>query len=588
VPPPSGATLNATGIARSHGAVAVLDGVDVLVGARSRIGVVGPNGVGKTTLLRILAGLEPADAGRVTLAPPGLTVGYLPQETVARPGETLAGYLGRRTGVADAEADMEDAADALGLAESGAEDRYSQALERYLALGGPDLEARAAEVCQSLGLPADRLDVELGELSGGQVARAALAAILLSRFDVLLLDEPTNDLDFAGLAQLERFLSELDGALVVVSHDRAFLEATIDRVLELDEPTNDLDFAGLAQLERFLSELDGALVVVSHDRAFLEATIDRVLELDEHSRASTEYGGGWQGYVEARGTARRHAEEAHGKYTTRRDELVDRARTQREWAVTGARATKKNAPDNDKALKGWKVNRTEKQASKVRITEKALDRLEVAEKPWEGWDLHLDLAPASRSGDSVAGLTDAVVERGSFRLGPLSLEITWAERVAIVGPNGTGKTTLLRALLGQIPLASGQRWLGPGVAVGELDQGRRTFLGDEPLIDAFTRSSGWLAQPSRSLLAKFSLGAGHVGRPAASLSPGERTRATLALLMATGANCLVLDEPTNHLDLPAIEQLEQALDDYGGTLLLVTHDRRLLEAMRITRTIHLG
>jgi len=542
VPPPSGATLNATGIARSHGAVAVLDGVDVLVGARSRIGVVGPNGVGKTTLLRILAGLEPADAGRVTLAPPGLTVGYLPQETVARPGETLAGYLGRRTGVADAEADMEDAADALGLAESGAEDRYSQALERYLALGGPDLEARAAEVCQSLGLPADRLDVELGELSGGQVARAALAAILLSRFDVLLLDEPTNDLDFAGLAQLERFLSELDGALVVVSHDRAFLEATIDRVLELDE----------------------------------------------HSRASTEYDGGWQGYVEARGTARRHAEEAHGKYTTRRDELVDRARTQREWAVTGARATKKKAPDNDKALKGWKVNRTEKQASKVRITEKALDRLEVAEKPWEGWDLHLDLAPASRSGDSVAGLTDAVVERGSFRLGPLSLEITWAERVAIVGPNGTGKTTLLRALLGQIPLASGQRWLGPGVAVGELDQGRRTFLGDEPLIDAFTRSSGWLAQPSRSLLAKFSLGAGHVGRPAASLSPGERTRATLALLMATGANCLVLDEPTNHLDLPAIEQLEQALDDYGGTLLLVTHDRRLLEAMRITRTIHLG
>ena len=170
----------------------------------------------------------------------------------------------------------------------------------------------------------------------------------------------------------------------------------------------------------------------------------------------------------------------------------------------------------------------------------------------------------------------------------LTLEITWAERVAIVGPNGSGKTTLLRALLGQIPLASGRAALGPGVVVGELDQGRRTFATDRPLVAAFEQASGLLAQPSRSLLAKFGLGADHVGRPAASLSPGERTRATLALLMAQGANCLVLDEPTNHLDLPAIEQLEQALDDYEGTLLLVTHDRRLLDALRVTRTIDLG
>ena len=539
MPPPSGATLVATGVARAHGGFVVLDGVSVVVGPRSRIGVVGPNGVGKTTLLRILAGLEAPDAGRVSRAPPTLSVGYLPQETVARPGETLAEYLARRTGVARAEADMEQAAARLGRADAGADDRYSAALERYLGLGGPDLHTRAAEVCEDLGLPADRLDVGLGQLSGGQAARASLAAILLSRFDVLLLDEPTNDLDFAGLSQLERFLGGLDGALVVVSHDRAFLEATVDRVVELDE----------------------------------------------HSRRSTEYGGGWLGYLEAKRTARRHAEEAYEQYRSQHADLLSRARTQRQWAVTGARTAKAKAPDNDKAQKGWRVNRTEKQASKVRTTEKAIERLEVADKPWEGWDLHLELAPVRRSGDLVARLDEAVVERGAFRLGPLSLEVTWAERVAIVGPNGSGKTTLLRAILGDVPLASGRRALGPGVVVGQLDQGRRTFAGERTLAAAFEEASGLLAQPARSLLAKFGLGADHVGRPASSLSPGERTRATLALLMAVGANCLVLDEPTNHLDLPAIDQLEQALEDYEGTLLVVTHDRAFLEALRITRTV---
>ena len=261
-------------------------------------------------------------------------------------------------------------------------------------------------------------------------------------------------------------------------------------------------------------------------------------------------------------------------------------RSQRSWAEQGARTAKKKAPDHDKAQRDFRVNRTEKQASKVRATERKLAQLAVVEKPWEGWRLQLELKPEARSGDVVARLEGAVVELGAFRLGPVDLAIGWQERVAILGPNGSGKTTLLRALLGEVPLAGGRRWLGPGVAIGETDQARGALAG-QSVLDVVLRRTGLPVDEARSLLAKFGLGAEHVVRPSSRLSPGERSRVILATLMAQGVNCLVLDEPTNHLDLAAIEQLEQALAGFDGTLLLVTHDRRFLEAVRITRTIDL-
>jgi ATPase subunit of ABC transporter with duplicated ATPase domains len=177
------------------------------------------------------------------------------------------------------------------------------------------------------------------------------------------------------------------------------------------------------------------------------------------------------------------------------------------------------------------------------------------------------------------------MRRGDFTLGPVDLEVGWGDRIAIVGPNGSGKTTLLLALLGRLPLSDGDRWMGPGVVVGELDQARDAFSVDASLLDAFLAATGLSVADARSVLAKFGLSADHVTRAAATLSPGERTRAVLARFAVHGVNCLVLDEPTNHLDLEAIEQLEQALDGYDGTLLLVTHDRRLVEAITLTRAI---
>ena len=224
----------------------------------------------------------------------------------------------------------------------------------------------------------------------------------------------------------------------------------------------------------------------------------------------------------------------------------------------------------------------------MRATEKAIERLDEVDKPWRRWELQLRFGGGERSGDVTARLDGAVLRRGSFVLGPLDLELAWGERVALVGPNGSGKTTLVDALLGRLPLAAGTRWVGPGVRIGALDQARRGFDGAATLLESFVEHSGMAQQDARSLLAKFGLERDAVGRVARTLSPGERTRASLALLMASGANWLVLDEPTNHLDLPAIEQLETALDAFDGTLLLVTHDRQLLEAVALDRTIELG
>ena len=442
--------------------------------------------------------------------------------------------------MAGAEDELERSAAALASGGDGADEAYAAALDGYLAAGGPDFDARMRAVCDDLGLPQSRLDLPTRALSGGQAARASLAAILLARFDVFLLDEPTNDLDFAGLARLEQFLADIPGAVVLVE-PRPRVPRT-------------------ARSPACSSSTSTPVGVPS------TAVAGRDTSTRARQRAVT-------------------PRSSSPSYQSERARLEARARTQRQWAVQGVRAEKRNPRDNDKAQRDFRLNRTEKQAGKAKATERALERLDVVEKPWEGWDLRYQLADAARSGDVVMRLEQVVIERGSFRLGPVDLEIGWGERVAIVGPNGSGKTTLLLALLGRLPLTEGRRYVGPGVIIGEMDQARATFAVDGPLIDAFTAATGLVVSEARSLLAKFGLSAEHVLRSAATLSPGERTRAVLAQFAAQGVNCLVLDEPTNHLDLPAIEQLEAAVEGFEGTLLLVSHDRRLLDVVRTTRAL---
>ncbi|WP_432140622.1 ABC-F family ATP-binding cassette domain-containing protein [Streptomyces sp. bgisy084] len=533
------ATLVAKDLAAGHGERVLFSGLDLVVAPGDVIGLVGANGAGKSTLLRLLAGLDTPEEGSLALGPPTATVGHLPQEPDRRPGETVRAFLARRTGVAGAQLALDTATQALVEERPGADDAYATALERWLALGAADLDERAEEIAGRLGLTIG-LDQPMTTLSGGQAARASLASLLLSRYDIFLLDEPTNDLDLDGLGQLEDFVTGLRAGTVLVSHDREFLTRTVNRVVELD----------LAQ-----------------------------------QQVNT-YGGGYTSYLEERERARRHAREQYDEYADTKAALETRAHTQRNWMEKGVRNARRKATDNDKIARKGRVEATEKQAAKAKQTQRLIERLDVVEEPRKEWELRMEIAAAPRAGAVVATLRGAGVRRGDFRLGPVDLQIDWADRVAITGPNGSGKSTLLAALLGRLPLDAGQASLGPGVVVGEVDQARGLFFGDDPLMDAFRASVPDLSPADvRTLLAKFGLKAAHVLRPARTLSPGERTRAALALLQGRGVNLLVLDEPTNHLDLPAIEQLESALASYPGTLLLVTHDRRMLEAVHTTRRI---
>ncbi|WP_419404108.1 ABC-F family ATP-binding cassette domain-containing protein, partial [Micrococcus sp. F3Y] len=501
------ATLVASGLAGGHGHRTLFDALDLTVAPGDVVGVVGANGAGKSTLLRILGGDLAPQAGAVSLAPSDAFVGWLPQEHERVSGETVAGYIARRTGCAEATREMDASAEALADPDvtDAAADRYNTALTRWLASGAADLEERIPAVLADLGLDlsASPEQVLMTSLSGGQAARVGLAALLLSRFDVVLLDEPTNDLDLDGLTRLEAFVQELRGGVVLVSHDREFLARCVTRVLELD----------LAQ------------------------------------RTNHVYGGGYEAYLEERATLRRQAREKYEEFAEQKHDLVSRARTQREWSSQGVRNAMKKSPDNDKLRRKANSESSEKQAQKVRQMESRIARLEEVEEPRKEWRLEFTIGAAPRSSSVVATLNDAVFRQGGFTLGPVSRQVNAGERIGITGPNGAGKSTLLRGLLGRQAPDEGAAALGSSVQIGEIDQARSLLAGTVPLAAAVEALVPEMASGEvHTLLAKFGLRADLVNRPVDELSPGERTRASLALLQARGVNVLVLDEPTNQLE----------------------------------------
>ncbi|WP_027863320.1 ABC-F family ATP-binding cassette domain-containing protein [Marmoricola sp. URHB0036] len=535
------ATLTLTGLDVAYGARTLVRGLDLVVAPGDVTALVGANGSGKSSLMRTVVGELTIESGSVRLSPPDATVGWLPQ-SAPDPTESLLDYARRRTGVAAADRSLQDASTALAAGDPGSDDRYAVTLEQWLALGGADLEDRLPQVAAQLGLDAAP-DRPLGTLSGGQAARAALASILLSRYEVLLLDEPTNNLDAAGLELMVDFVTGHEGPVMVASHDRAFLDRVATSVVELD----------LAQQR------------IGH------------------------YTGGWSEYAEARSLERRQAREAFEEYADTRDRLLGQSRQRADWADKGLGNLKRSG-EADKHIREKHRARADRQAAKAARIHRAADRLAAVEQPRKEWQLRYSIDPGPESAEVVWTLDRVVARRGDFTLGPIDLAVSRGDRLLLAGDNGTGKTTLLAAMLGDLPVASGRVSVGSRVRLGLIDQ-ERALLSSERSVVEVVRAALGDAVPAgevRTLLAKFGLGAEHVDRPAHSLSLGERTRALMALFQARQVNVLVLDEPTNHLDVPAIEQLESALADYTGTLVVVSHDQAFLERVGIDRVLELG
>jgi ATPase subunit of ABC transporter with duplicated ATPase domains len=522
--------LQASDLTKAYDGAPLVEGLSFVLGDGERAGLVGPNGVGKSTLVRLLAGVDRPDRGAVSTGAVG-RVGWLPQEALdaARTlGELLGAGLGDVWRARDELRALETRLAAGDTAERTLA-AYGRAQERFGALGGWALEATLDEARRALSI--DHLDptTALSRLSGGEQARALLAGTLLASPTVLLLDEPTNHLDSDGLAWLESWLRGFPGTVVVVSHDRAFLDAVVGCILEL-APGGEL----------------------------------------------TRYEGGYSAYrAERERRRKRQALEYEAQEKRRRRVEADIAVTRRQAQHTERTVSRAAAPQLKRKAK--------KVAKKAKARETRLRREFDGERavaaPAERPALRLRLESHGRGRRRIAAL------RGvrSRDLRDVDLVLHRGDRVAVTGPNGAGKTTLLSVLAGVLVPAAGTAELAATVRV--LPQTPLTLPADERVVDWLRAQAPMDEGAARTLLGAFALDSAAAHRPLGRLSPGERARLHMAAMVASGAELLLLDEPTNHLDPETLEAVERALRAFRGTIVAVSHDRAFLDGIGVTRRI---
>lgn len=513
-------------ITKAYGIRAVLSGVSFALGDGQKAALIGPNGVGKSTLLKILAGLETPNKGEVQRAKHA-GVGYLSQEIEALPKETVREYLFRVSGLAELERSMK--ALEKDLADGEVLEEYMEMEDVYRRAGGYDFEHRAKVLLDGFRLPEDALDRMVSTLSGGQKSKVSLAAILIKGVDILLLDEPTNNLDLPALIWLEEYLLQSPATCLIASHDRKFLDRVVTKVLEIDWFKRDATL---------------------HTGNYTEVAERKALEIRRLKEAY-----------------RLQQEELH--------RLQETAQEKNDWAAKGA---VQKWSDNDKMGRNFARDRSKKLAVFGKAIEVRRDQIDVIEQLKERQPLTIEMNVLESESDRNIYLKDIVAGYDGFRIGPVDLEIPFGSRIGIVGPNGSGKSTLLKTLVGDLEPLEGGVILGAAIALGNFTQEHKNLPREKTVRWLFGEMAGiYDAERIRLALRKFYLEQDTERDKIGDLSPGERARLLLALYSEMKVNVLVLDEPTNHLDIEAIEALEEVLQHYTGTIILVSHDRAFLE-----------
>jgi ATP-binding cassette subfamily F protein 3 len=528
--------LTVNHLAKRFGDTQILESVSFTINRGERIGLIGPNGAGKSTLLRLLTGEDRADTGSISMVP-GLRLGHLRQGFADSPEGTLADLLdGPSHGLIEAHRRLDDALamyqepDADLDAVAAAHESASRALD---AAGGYRALDELTGLLDRFGLADISTDTPLRQLSGGQKTRAGLAALLTSRPDLLILDEPTNHLDIDALGWLEGFLIEYTGSVLMVSHDRGFLDRVVTRILELDPDT----------------------------------------------RSVTSHVGTFSDYV----AAKRHEEEERSAAYARQQKDIARITEDIRGAEHHARTIEANTIDFAIRAKAAKIARPA--VVRKKKLERLLESTDYIEKPQRKWGLSIELAAAAQGSRDVVIIDDATLGYGSKSvLADVSLHIVHGDRVAIVGPNGGGKSTLIRTIMGELPPIAGTVRLGASTKVGYFAQEQDTIDPALTVMEQARKVTTGTEGDLRAFLHKFLFGGEMVHRRIANISYGERARLMLAILVLQGTNLLLLDEPLNHLDIDAREEFEQALEQFEGTLMLVLHDRFAIERL-CTRSI---
>lgn len=518
--------LKVRNLSKSYGAREILSGVSFSLERGQKAALVGPNGVGKTTLLKIIAGIEGPDGGTVETAK-NTCIGYLPQDTSAARAQTIGDYLRATAGFGALEKEMEGLQPHLD--DPGKQQRYAELQQIYERLGGYTFSHKVEVMLAGFGLEGFGNDRPLTDLSSGQKSKVALIGILLKGVDLLLLDEPTNNLDLPALIWLEDFLMKSEAACIIVSHDRRFLDRVASKVMELSWHTHTLTVASGTYSE-YLARMEKERERQKETYRLQQEEIQRLAEGARRKKDAAERGSQWRG------------------------------------------------TDSDKFLRGFKRDRASKSARAAKAIERRIEKMEKVARPVERKPLEIPLVAAHTPGVLDIQLLDVIAGYPSgFQIHPISLSIPFGTRLGIMGLNGSGKTTILKTIIGQLPPLQGKVVIGSGIVLGDMLQEHETLPRDETpfaFLSSQTNLDEWQLY---STLVRFGLDARGIKKEIKTLSPGGRARLLLALFSLRSVNVLVLDEPTNHLDIEALEALEEMLQTYQGTVLLVSHDRHFLE-----------